>query len=224
MKLPPAVLATRDRYVAMFPLWDTPGDPTAEDRARQWTLGLISQIVYEHPGQGYGSKRADPGRPLSKDAIAQQTETATSGAARATGKGKQAPATRTYLQLLGWDLLTGAGSGSPQLVPDPDSMDITGQVFEPVAGADVIGGAAIPVAPESGGSDAIPYNETYSIEFGHGCNEVYAECGAAIDAGMISVHSQRAAWDYYCGGLSWEDSYYKHINEFRAVYGLPPAA
>ena len=39
---------------------------------------------------------------------------------------------------------------------------------------------------------------------------------------MISVQSQRAAWDYYVGEMTWPESYKKHINELRAVYGLPP--
>lgn len=202
MKLPDDVKATRDRYVETFPLWVMDPGPAAEERARTWTLGFVSQVVYEHPGQGYGSKRADPGRPISKDALAQQQ-----GAT-----------------LLGWDLMTGAGGGSPTLNDDPDSMNITGQVFEPIVGADVIGGAEAPGAegPPPEGIAVIPYDEAKSVQFGHGCNAVYAESGANVDAGMISVHSQRAAWDYYVGGLSWDESYRKHINEFRAVYGLAP--
>lgn len=204
MKLPSGVLATRDRYVEAFPLWEMESGAAAEDRARKWTVGLVSQIVFEH-GPTYGSKRADPGRPISKDAIAQQN-----GA-----------------ELLGWDMLTGAGSGSPTLVTNPSSMDITGQVFEHVEGRDVItlGEDGEEEGEDGGGGgsrDLIPYDEAKSVEFGEGCNSVYRESGATVDAGMISVHSQRCAWDYYVGGLSWDESYRKHINEFRAEYGLPP--
>jgi len=199
VKLPSAVLATRDRYVQTFPLWTMPEGPAAEDQARQWTLGLISQIVFEH-GQTYGSKRADPNRPISKDGLAQQN-----GA-----------------QLLCWDMLSGAGTGSPTVNQNPDSQDITGQIWEHVEGRDIIGGAPDPDEPDPPPSTQIPYNEQYSIEFGLGCNAVYEESGAAIDPGMISVQSQRAAWDYYVGGLTWEESYKKHISELRAIYGLPP--
>jgi hypothetical protein len=73
-----------------------------------------------------------------------------------------------------------------------------------------------------GGGSMIPYDEAKSIEFGLACNDVYTESGAAFDPGMVSVHSSRAAWDYYVGGLAWPDSKRKHINEFRAEYGLPP--
>ncbi len=200
MKLPAAILNTRDRYVAAFPLWNVPPEQ-ADDTARQWTLGLIAQINFEHPSQGYGSKRADAGRPLSKDSLAQNTAAA----------------------LWNFDLLTGTGTGHPSLVINPDAVDISGQIWEFVQGRDVIGHAPPPTpTPVPPGGSVIPYNEAHSIEFGQGCNRVYEESGAAMDPGMISVQSQRCAWDYYVGGLTWEQSYTKHINELRAIYGLPP--
>jgi hypothetical protein len=76
-----------------------------------------------------------------------------------------------------------------------------------------------PTPPPSTGH---PYNESYAVEFGLGCNDVYHESGAPMDAGMISVVSQRAAWDYYVGGMAWPDSKRKHLNELRKEYGLPP--
>jgi hypothetical protein len=201
-KLPAAVLATRDRYVARFPMWTMPGGLAAENKARSWNIGLAKQIAYEHPGQNYGTKRAAKDRPVSKDAIAQQQ-----GAT-----------------LLCWDMLSGAGDGSPTVNANPDSQDITGQEFEYVEPFDVIAAGGPPPVEESGGGSASvpPYNEDYAIEFGKGCNGVYNESGAPMDPGMISVHSARAAWDYYSGTLPWPDSYKKHLNEFRAVYGLPP--
>jgi len=102
---------------------------------------------------------------------------------------------------------------------------ITGQVFEHVAAEDVI------AAGELGGGEGEaqppaavpPYNESYAVQFGNGCNDVYRQTPQSpVDPGMVSVHSQRAAWDYYSGAMSWDESYKKHINEFRAVYGLPP--
>jgi hypothetical protein len=73
-----------------------------------------------------------------------------------------------------------------------------------------------------GGGGMIPYDEAKSVEFGLACNDVYTESGAAFDAGMVSVHSQRAAYDHYVGGMPWADAMKKHINNFRAEYGLPP--
>jgi hypothetical protein len=85
------------------------------------------------------------------------------------------------------------------------------------------GGVTPPVEPPIPPKPpVIPYNENFSIEFGLLANDVYTQSGANQDPGMISVHSQRAAWDYYVGGLTWSDSKQKHINGLRAVYGLPP--
>jgi len=73
----------------------------------------------------------------------------------------------------------------------------------------------------------IPYDETLSVDFGLGINAANADYlkihGSPIpyDPGMISVMSERAAWDYYVGGLSWDNSKVKHLNEYRDVYGLP---
>lgn len=68
----------------------------------------------------------------------------------------------------------------------------------------------------------IPYDEAKSVQFGEGCNAVYVESGQPKDSGMVSVHSQRCAWDYYVGKMEWDPCYQKHLNEFRAEYGLPP--
>lgn len=78
-----------------------------------------------------------------------------------------------------------------------------------------------PVTPPPA-TAVIPYNEAYAVQFGEGCNDVYLESGATFDPGMISVHSQRAAYDYYVGGMRWDASYKKHLNAFRHEYGLPP--
>jgi hypothetical protein len=69
---------------------------------------------------------------------------------------------------------------------------------------------------------SIPYDEAKSIQFGQACNAVYDATGAPCDPGMVSVHSQRCAYDYYVLGMPWDECFLKHINEFRAVYGLPP--
>lgn len=201
------VLNIRSAYVAAFPLWhgmpvDTPEQVAlAEDRARQWVYGFQQQVAYSLPGQSYGSKRASATRPVTKDGLAQQTNG----------------------RLIVWDMLSGAGTGSPTLTENPSGEDITGQIFVPVAPANLLGLSQVPPGPtQPPVSTQRPYNEDYAIQFGLGCNEVYRQSGAPIDPGMVSVHSSRAAWDYYVKGLSWDDSYHKHINEFRREYGLGP--
>jgi hypothetical protein len=111
MTLPVEVKMIRTRYLARFPVPQIqPGESITvfEARTRVWSVRFAEQVAYELPGQGWGVKRADPTRPISKDTIAQQQ-----GAV-----------------LLAWDLLLGAGTGSPSLIPDPDSQDVTGQYYE----------------------------------------------------------------------------------------------
>lgn len=66
------------------------------------------------------------------------------------------------------------------------------------------------------------YEEQLSVDFGTACNEALAEAHAAPDGGMIAVHSMRCAFDYYYAGMEWSACYTKHVNEFRAEYGLGP--
>lgn len=109
-------------------------------------------------------------------------------------------------------LIDAEGAGTPTWDTDKDPVE-PDRWLAPVDPGGSTAGVPLPGAP--------PYNESYSVEFGNACNEVYAEAGVPIDAGMISVQSQRCAYDYYVGGLSWEASRDKHIAELRAVYGLP---
>lgn len=202
MKLPSGVLQTRDRYVAAFPLWVMEAGAKAEDRARKWTIGLASQIVFEH-GATYGSKRADPTRPISKDAIAQM----------------QGP------YLYGWDMLTGAGSGAPKLVSNPDSIDLTGQYFEAVAGRDVISGADAPDGGEGGDGDRelhpYPDEPTWWHQFEQEEAACYAQAGQALNWAAFRW-SSRTAYDI-AAGLEKEAAKAKHFAEMRAELGLPPA-
>ncbi len=88
-----------------------------------------------------------------------------------------------------------------------------------------------PIPPDPG--QTVPYiaygplQEQQSVQFGQGCNQAYADTAAAghpypPDAGMIAVHAQRAMWSYLMGGMTWDQAYLHHINEFRAEYHLPP--
>ena len=92
-------------------------------------------------------------------------------------------------------MLSDAGSGEPTLNKNPDSQDVTGKVFEYVEPQDVI--AAGPIVPgQEGGppppAPVPPYNESYALQFGNGCNDVYWQTSQSmVDPGMISVHSER---------------------------------
>ena len=82
------------------------------------------------------------------------------------------------------------------------------------------------IGHDGGGQDltslAPPYDEDKSVQFGMACNDAYTESGATPDGGMIAVHATRCAYDYYVAGLPWDACYVKHVDAFRAEYGLPP--
>lgn len=106
MQLPEAVKAIRTRYVAQFPIPQGQPGEAHEERCRQWSIAFAEQVAFEQ-GALWGMKRADNGRPISKDTITLYGD--------------------DYLTI--WDLLTGTGTGNPRLVDDPQGEPITGQVF-----------------------------------------------------------------------------------------------
>lgn len=106
------------QFAAKFPL--VPG----EDNCRAWTAKLASQFHYSF-GPAWGHKRADAGRPVSKDSIAYQ--------------GPEG--------FLGFDVISGAGTPSPTLVPNPGVNDLTGQVFVPVPATNYVDGPVPPPVP-----------------------------------------------------------------------------
>jgi hypothetical protein len=83
---------------------------------------IAQQIAFEF-GLSWGTKRADPGRPLSKDAIAL----------------KQFDGT-----ILAWDLFNGTTR-----VPfdNPSSIDISGQTFVPVQPVNHLSDVTVPDVP-----------------------------------------------------------------------------
>jgi hypothetical protein len=127
MKLPLEVLTLRDQLLTASPLPYSAQPSEAKDESfREWCIDLAEQVTFSYPGHGFGVKRAGEGRPISKDTIAQQVGTV----------------------LWAWDLFTGVGTASTGVVPNPDSMDITGQIFVPVEPVDHLGGSTPPEPPD----------------------------------------------------------------------------
>jgi hypothetical protein len=93
-----------------------------DDQRRQLVMLIAQQVAFEY-GSTWGTKRADPGRPLSKDAIAHTPLGGT---------------------LLAWDLFNGATR-----VPfdNPSSIDISSQVFVTVTPVDHLKDTTVPVPP-----------------------------------------------------------------------------
>jgi hypothetical protein len=122
MRLPEAVQQT---IRAMWPKVEHLHAGSDNDR-RTGTRIIIEQIVFSHPGQGYGWKASSPNNPPSKDAMARQVG----------GK------------LYYVDLIDGTTRQLANL--DGEMEDITGQYFIDVAGVNHLGAAPVPVPQPAG--------------------------------------------------------------------------
>jgi hypothetical protein len=124
-----------------------------------------------------------------------------------------------------WDIATDSGGQAIPLNGGPGGPDpeLVPRWRQPTAELAQVG-------EEGSGQDltdlAPPFDDAKAVEFGTACNATYNDpaCTATIDPGMISVHSQRCAYDYYVAGMPWPECLAKHVDEFRAEYGLPPIA
>ncbi len=92
-----------------------------DDQRRAFTLHLAQQLAFS-VSREWGTKRADPGRPPSKDAVA-----------RVIGG-----------RLCSWDVINGT---TREMVLDAQGEDITGQIYIAVDPVDVLGGPVIPIDP-----------------------------------------------------------------------------
>lgn len=109
--LPDKVIRTLDFFFAAKCKKDKDGNtvpPIGEDNIRELCIDADEQVAFEHRNEGWGTKRADSGRPVSKDTISQKTDG----------------------RLLIWDMISGSGTNNPTFVyKKATSQDVTGQVF-----------------------------------------------------------------------------------------------
>lgn len=142
-----------------------------DDERRALTRQIIEQLVCEFPNDGYGGKSADPGRPFSKDAIAQ------------TISGR----------FIAWDWQNGA-SRRPQ-VPI-GFTDITGQNPIPVGCINHLNGGPVstPVNVDNSSlDDAIAVLTAEQRAFRASLNEQIAKLAAEVTATHISLEQHREA-------------------------------
>lgn len=107
-----------------------------DDARRSLQKMIVETVVKRHPGEGWGWKRADPGRPLSKDAIANNV---------------LMPG-----HIVAWDCFDGATRSPVQR----DSMLIDDQVFVEVTGFDHLNGLVIP----PGGTTPAPQEQQRAVQ------------------------------------------------------------
>ena len=154
--LPDKIIRTLDFFFAAKCKKNEEGEvvpPTGEDNVRQLIIKADEQVAFEHTRQGYGTKRADHGRPVSKDSLAQLTPEG----------------------LFIWDLVSGAGGNEPTFVyKKATAQGITGQIYigpgDPLDGGAVftpqnhLGGVVIPpVDPPPVNTDCTPVVPTQNI-------------------------------------------------------------
>lgn len=120
MRLTDAQRATLRAFEAKFPI------PRTDERRREWTHQLAEQFRFTY-GPAWGHKSAGAGRPHSADVLAYQD-----GAT-----------------FIGFDTQNGTVD-PPTLVDDPDPIDLTGQVFEPVEPVDYLAAGGPEPDPDEG--------------------------------------------------------------------------
>ncbi len=120
MNLPADVHAVVKRFATTFPVPQGAPGSAHEQRCREWSIKVAQQVAHQF-GTTWGVKKASPTRPISKDSLA------------FNGDGMHS-----------WDLLNGAGSGTPKLAQNPAHHDISDQVFVVVTPMDHLGGAVGP--------------------------------------------------------------------------------
>lgn len=96
-----------------------------DDDRRSLTQKIAEQVAYEL-GPRWGQKRADPGRPISKDTLAFNGDD----------------------QLHGWDLFNGSTRAANQFPEEVPPHEMKEQVFVPVIPTNHLGAPQAPPAPE----------------------------------------------------------------------------
>lgn len=145
--LPAFIAELLPRFIAKFPvpeIREGEGDDAFTDRMRAWMLPLHEHIEFLAPGQGYGRKRADPGRPWGKDSIPHVTRLGSGWDGHSVEEGEC------------WDFFNGTGTGHPSFNPNVRSVDLAGQYFETVAAVDRMGDGVHPPDPTVEAPAALP--------------------------------------------------------------------
>lgn len=109
-----------ETYASIFPI---PAAPNNDEACREWTRRAAEQFAFSFPGEGWGHKQADGGRPPSTDVIA----------------------TRSPFE--GYDLILNQGRGDQQLNTNPGAINLAGQVFITVTPRNHIGNVVEPPPP-----------------------------------------------------------------------------
>lgn len=182
-----------ERFARKFP------PPMSEADARQWTRSLAEQFRSSFPAAGWGTKRADPGRPPSTDCIC------------------------TQVPFTGFDVIISQGQWDQSIAKYPEPLDLTGQVFIPVPPVNHLGSLPVPEPPEPPVQQAYPYpDENTTIKFYQDrVKATYAEAGRKFpDPNDSDAFRWFTRYAYDCCFMPEPESADKHIAELRQMLGL----
>ena len=172
---PPMLPAYVTDTAREFPL---PHDNWTDENRRLWMRKVIEQVVYDHPGEGWGWKSTTPTSPPSKDAIV-----------------KREGGLTYYFDLV---------NGSTRQVNAPGRMSLlTNQHFIEVAGVDHLGTPKPPQKPPAEPPSEPPPQPPTACQcdekllvLGEALSELSRRLGALEDAKYRVVGSTSRSWSH----------------------------
>ena len=187
---------TLQRYADKF------GLPAMNDEAsREWNMRLAEQFAFAFPHEGWGTKRADPGRPLSTDVMC------------------------TRSPFVGYDVILNQRLPNQALDLHPRSLDLAGQVFIAVTPRDHLGAGPAPVpVPPAPVKPSYPYPDeaTFWKAFQDRMRKAYSDAGRAFpDPNDADAFRRFSRCGYDIGmGMDPAKAADKHIAELRSELGV----
>ena len=163
--------------------------------ARAWTWALAEQFAFSCPGEGWGTKQADPGRPQSTDCICTQSP------------------------FLGYDVIVSQGAPDQKLAYMPEAMDLTGQIYLAVSPVDHLDGSSAP-----GGTYPYPDEPTTIRAYEDRVQATYVEAGRSFpDPADMDAFRWFTRYGFKCYDRPEPEAADDTIAELRSELGLPAA-
>lgn len=182
---------------------DAFGLPSTDEQARAWTMRLAEYFAFFFPTEGWGTKRADMGRPLSTDVIC------------------------TRSPFFGYDVLLNQGTPHQRLDTQPRPLALDGQVFIAVTPRPHLPPAppvVVPpvVVPPVKPSYPYPDENTFWQAFQDRMRKAYSDKGRAFpDPNDPDAFRRFARAGYDIGmGMEPNAAATKHINALRQELGV----
>lgn len=170
--------------------------PTEDEACRAWTHKLAEQFKYSFPTQGWGTKRADAGRPPSTDVICTQSP------------------------FVGFDVLLAQGEPDQSLAHFPAPIPLDGQVYISVTATNHLGAAPAPGPVPPAGCQFPPRDQ--GLSFYTALDAKYQAKGYAPTQYYVNAEGTSVWYAQYLlyrtQGLSHDAAQAKVFGEIDAVW------